>query len=234
MKGLGVSQILLDYFTAYYHFNKKEFERSKEILAAIQAGVAQSPELKGRVNMLLSRCYAQLHEPQLQWEANQRAYNANPNDMQALSGWLIGYVNRLVGRGEIDEAIREYRRQIERAPQLDRMPLVDLMRERNRRLPQAQRNWREVEELVNDIEKASPRSVHLLVLRAILRADQDQDAKVWEALEAARSEFPKAVEPWTAEADLLVRQKKFDEALGRLDDARKGSATGSSCGWPAP
>ncbi len=221
MKGLGVSQILLDYFTAYYHFNKKEFERSKEILAAIQAGVAQSPELKGRVNMLLSRCYAQLHEPQLQWEANQRAYNANPNDMQALSGWLIGYVNRLVGRGEIDEAIREYRRQIERAPQLDRMPLVDLMRERNRRLPQAQRNWREVEELVNDIEKASPRSVHLLVLRAILRADQDQDAKVWEALEAARSEFPKAVEPWTAEADLLVRQKKFDEALGRLDDARK-------------
>ena len=58
-------------------------------------------------------------------------------------------------------------------------------------------------------------------MRAIIYVEQEQYAKAWDVLEAARSRFPESVEPWTAEAELLVRQKKFDEALGRLDSAQK-------------
>ena len=92
---------------------------------------------------------------------------------------------------------------------------------RNRQRPPAQRDWPEVEAQLDELAKAAPNSVEPIVLRAMLYAEQDQQAKAWETLEAARSKFPEALEPWTAEAELLVRQKKFDEALGRLDSAQK-------------
>jgi tetratricopeptide (TPR) repeat protein len=221
LKNLEVNKVFTDYLTAHYCVNNKEFERAKQILTSIEASVAQIPVLKAQVNVLLARCYGQLHQPEQQWEANRRAFIANPKDMVAQAGWLDGLINRLVSRGEIDEAIKEYRRQLESAPQLDRKRLVHLMLIQNRQRPPAQRNWREVEALIDEIVEAAPNSVEPLVLRALLHADQDQHAKAWEVLEAARSRFPEAVEPWTAEAELLSRQKKFDAALDRLDAARK-------------
>src|SRR6185437_10462887 len=68
---------------------------------------------------------------------------------------------------------------------------------------------------------AAPDSVEPIVLRAISYSEQDQPARAAETLEAARSRFPEALELWTAEAELLVRQKKFDEALARVDVAQK-------------
>ena len=221
LKNLGVNKVFTDYLTAHYCVNNKEFERAKQILTSIQAATAQIPVLKAQVNVLLARCYGQLHQPEQQWEANRRAFIANPKDMAAQAGWLDGLINRLVSRGEIDEAIKEYRRQLESAPQLDRKRLVHLMLMRNRQLPPAQRNWREVEVLIDEIVEAAPNSVEPVVLRGLLYEEQDQQAKAWEVLEAARSRFPEAVEPWTAEADLLLRQKKFKDALDRLDVARK-------------
>ena len=80
MKGLDVAKPLIDYLLACYYYNTKEYEKSRQILSSLQGAVAQNPELKGLVNMLLSQCYGQLHEPDLQWEASQRAFNATPND----------------------------------------------------------------------------------------------------------------------------------------------------------
>jgi predicted Zn-dependent protease len=221
LKGLGVSKVVIDYLGAYLLFNRKEYEKAQKILVSIQSGVAEHADLKARVNVLLAKAYGQLHQPALEWEANQRAFNANPGDMLAHMAWINGAIKRLVSRGQIDEAIKEYRHQLEEAPQLSRLPLVDLMLKWNRQRPPGQRNWREVEDLLDEVMKAGPRTVELVVLRAILYEEQDQPAKAWEVLEAARSEFPGAVEPWTAEAELLMRQKKYEEALGRLDLARK-------------
>ena len=221
LKGLGLSRVVTDYLTAYYHVNNKEFEKARFILAAIQSEIAQTPELKARVNVLLAKCYGQLHDPDREWEANQRAYNANPTDPAAQEAWIVGFIGRLVKRGRIDEAIKEYRRQLEQTPQLPKMQLVRLLIGRNRQRPPAQRDWREVESLLDEMVKVSPKAVEPVVLRAMLNAEQDQPAKALEALEAARLRFPEAVEPWSAEAEVLVRQKKFDEALGRLDLAQK-------------
>ena len=198
-------------------------KRRGGILASIQAAGRPEPGLQVRRGQRCSwaQCYGRLHEPEKEWEADQRAFNANPHDGMAHARWINGLINRLVNRGEIDEAIKEYQRQRERAPQLDPMPLVNLMMRRNLQRPPAQRNWREVEVLLDEVAKSAPDSVELVVRRAILFAEQDQQAKAREVLETARSRFPEAVEPWTAEAELLVRQKKFVDALRRLDDARK-------------
>jgi tetratricopeptide (TPR) repeat protein len=221
LRGLGVNRILIDYLGAYLSFNRKEYEKAQKILVSIQSGVAENADLKARVNVLLAKVYGQLHQPALEREANQRAFNANPKDMAARVAWITGTIKHLVNRGQIDEAIKEYRHQLEQVSQLSRLPLVDLMLKRNRQRPPDQRNWREVEDLLEDLMKAGPRTVELVVLRAILYEEQDQPAKALEVLEAARSEFPDAVEPWTTEAEVLMRQKKYEEALGRLDLARK-------------
>ena len=54
--------------------------------------------------MLLSRCYAELGEQEMEREAMLRAYSANRDNITARLGWIQG----LIGRGQLDEAIRQY------------------------------------------------------------------------------------------------------------------------------
>ena len=221
LKRLGVNKIFTDYIYAFYCYNKGDIEKARQVLSSIQAGATQSPDLKAKVNVLLAQCHGRLHEPEKELADRKRAFDANPKDIATKVGWINGLINWFVNRGEIDEAIKEYQRLLDVAPQIDRKQLVNLMLRRNQQRPPAQRNWPEVEVQLDELAKAQPNSVEPIVLRAKLYAAQDQQEKAWETLEAARSKFPEALEPWTAEAELLMWRKKFDEALGRLDGAQK-------------
>ena len=214
MKNSGLSQILTDYFMAYYHVNKREYSRARQILASLQPLVAHHGEFKARVNVLLARCYGQLGERELQWDASRRAVAANPNDLQAKLDWIQGMINR----GDLNGAIEQYRGLIVQVPQL-RIPLVRLLIAQNRPRPKDQRDWSEVERLLDEAAKAAPGSAEPVVLRALLYAEQGQNAKAEDALATARSRFPQAVEPWIYEAELLGREKTYDEALSVLDRA---------------
>ncbi len=216
MKTSGINKILIDYFMAYYHVNKSEYTQARRILASLQPLVAHLGDFKARVNVLLARCYGQLGERELQWDASQRAVAANPNDLQAKLDWIQGMVNR----GDLNGAIEQYRGLVVQVPQL-RIPLVRLLITQNRLRPKDQRDWREVERLLDEAAKAAPGSVEPVVLRALLAAEQEQNAKAKDALETARSRFPQAVEPWIYEAELLGREKKYDEALSVLDRAMR-------------
>ena len=88
----GQSDLIIDYLTAFYRYNNKEFEKAKQILTSIQAGVAQSPDLKAQVNVLLAQCHGQLHEPEKEWAARQRAFDANPKDITRKAGWINGLI----------------------------------------------------------------------------------------------------------------------------------------------
>ena len=127
MKDSGVNQVLIDYFMAYYHVNKNEFARARQILASLQPVVAHLGDFKSRVNVLLARCYGQLGEPELQWDASQRAVAANPDDLQAKLDWIQGMVNR----GDLDGAIEQYQRIVAQVPQV-RLRLVRLLIAQNR------------------------------------------------------------------------------------------------------
>ena len=216
MKNSGVNQIAIDYFMAFYHVNRNEFSSARWILAALQPLVAHNPEFKARVNVLLAKCYGELNEPELQWDATQRAVAANPNDLQARLDWIQGMINR----GDLTGAIEQYRRIVAQVPQV-RLALVRLLLAWNRRVSKDQRDWKEVEQLLGEAAKAAPGSAEPVVLQAIVFAEQEQVAKARDALQTARSQFPKAVDPWIAEAQLLAQEKKFDEALKVMVSAQK-------------
>ena len=220
LKDLGVNPVVINYFTAYYHLNNREYARAQQILGSLQAEVARMPDLKASVNVLLARCYGELRQPERQWDAFERGFRANPNDLTARLEWIRG----IARRGDIDGAIGEYQRLHDQGIPVH-TALVRLMLVRNRQRPLSARDWRQVDVLLDEAEKAASRtatgSPEAMVLRAIAYADQDQEAKARDTLATARVKYPEAVEPWIAEVDLLVRRKKFDEAISLLDLARK-------------
>jgi tetratricopeptide (TPR) repeat protein len=216
LKRIEFNPTLIQYFTAYYHINRNDYIKARQILLPLQTEVARSPELKGRVNLLLARCHDALKEPEQAQLAYERALVSNPQDLRAQLGLLDG----MMARGEFDRAIEECRRLMDRAPEL-RITLAQLLITKNRNLPESRRTWGEVENLLAAAAQAAPGSLRPVVLRVQVLAERGELAKARELLAAARTQAPKSVEPWVAEAELLGRRRQFTEALALLDQAQR-------------
>ena len=201
---------------AYNHYNRHELAKVKQILTSLQPDVASIPELKSPVNVLLSRCYAELGEGEMAREAMLRAVSAQPENIQARLGWIQG----LIDRGQIDEAIREYQGLLTVAPRV-RKPLASLLIQRNLRLPEPQRQWGEVERLIAEAATAEPGSPEPELLRAHMLLAQDQKAKALDVLATAAARSPKDIRLWTAQVDVRTQQKEFKAARELLDRAER-------------
>ena len=84
----------------------------------------------------------------------------------------------------------------------------------------------EAERLIAEAAAAAPEAIEPALLRARLLLEQRPGAGegAYDELETARAQFPKDPRPWTARAELLIRQGKFDErsqARALLDRARQ-------------
>ena len=217
LERLGTGRQYTQYLTACLHFNRHEYVQAKRILTPLQPDVAASPPLKAAVNVLLSRCCAVLGEPEMAREAMLRAYSASPESGAARLGWIQG----LIERGQIDEAIREYQGLLTAEPRV-RIPLAALLIERNRRLPGPQRQWGDVERLIAEAAAvAAPGDDRPELLRAQMLVEQDQKARAIDALETARVRFPRSVELWIRQAEILAQQKEFLAARALLEQARQ-------------
>ena len=221
LKNLKVDPVVIDYLNAYYNYNNKDFKKSKEILTSIQMAVSQNEFWKSRVNMLLAQCNGNLNEPTKALESIERAYSANPNDPNVRMKWIVSRVNRYLGRGQLDEAIKVYQQYYDQLIPQSRLHLVTLMLNRNLKRPPAQRDWREIEQYLADIRKQGPTSIDLIVTQASVYAAEERYGEAMKMLESAHPLFPDAVQLWTVEAEVLLAQKKYDEALSRLGTAQK-------------
>ena len=216
LERLGAGHQFTQYLKACFHFNRHEYVQAKRILTPLQPDVASSPPLKAAVNVLLSRCCTVLGEPEMAREAMLRAYSTYPEYGAARLGWIQG----LIERGQIDEAIREYQGLLTAEPKV-RTPLAALLIERNRRLPEPQRQWGDVERLIAEAAAAAPGDDKPELLRAQMLMEQDQKARAIDALETARTRFPGSVGLWIMQVEMLVQQKEFEAARALLDEARQ-------------
>jgi tetratricopeptide (TPR) repeat protein len=207
LERLGANPILVQYLRAQYLFNDRKFAQARQLLTTLQSDVARIPLLKAGVNVLLAKCCAELGEPEQQRDAILRAYSANPSDLTV----RLGYIQGLVNRGNIDEAIREYKGLLADQPGLVRLPLAGLLI--------AQRRWEEAERLISEAAAATPDAAEPALLRVQLLQARGEEAKAMGELEAIRKRFPKDVRPWLIRADLLARQGKFGEAQEVLKGA---------------
>ena len=217
LKNVGYPQILIQYFTAWYHINANEFVKARQILVALQPAMNQiSDKFKSKINMLLAQCYRELAEPEMQQNAYIDALRANPQDRTA----KLGLIKNLIDQGDIAGAIREYRVLVKQVPEVRPM-LARLLIVQNQRRPESQRNWNEVNELINYLPETEPQVVELTILRAQLLFAQGEKAAARDKLEEAIIKFPKCVDIRIAQANLTALQGRVDEALSLLEQAEK-------------
>ena len=146
----GSPPLYIQYLNACYYINSHQFLKARQILMPLQAVMNRISLawLKTRINLLLAQCYGELGEPEMQQEALLKALSADPQDVTARINWI----NNLISRGDTAGAIKEYRSIVKQAPQVRPM-LARLLIGQNQRRPEAQRDWSEVNELINGIDE---------------------------------------------------------------------------------
>ena len=73
----------------------------------------------------------------------------------------LGWIKNLIDQGDIAGAIREYRVLVKQVPEVRPM-LARLLIVQNQRRPESQRNWNEVNELINYLPETEPQSLNVL------------------------------------------------------------------------
>ena len=225
LKRLNFRPILIGLLEAQNLINCKEWRKAILSLTRLQQLEEQSEDLKAQVQDLLAQCYHQLGDRDRELEAYKSSIRANPKDVQA----RLGLAASLVARNDLDAGINEYRQLVDELQQEQReaeLPairgrLVQLLIARNQQLAVAQRDWTEVENLVNMAKKSAPQFNEGVILETELLGAQGKIAEAQDLLEKARSRTPLDVNLWIKSAELLRRQRKFDDARKLLDQAQK-------------
>ncbi len=218
LKKLGYSQLLIQYFTACYYINSHDFLKARPILVTLQAALSRvlDVKFKSRINVLLAQCYGELGEPEMQQNALVGALGADPQDLTARLAWI----NNLLSQGDTAGAIKEYRAVVNRLPQVRPM-LVRLLIAQNQRRPEPQRDWKEANELINQMDEAGPEATQRAVLRAELLYAQGDRAGARDELDKAKARFPKSVEIRIAQASLAGFEDRVEEAFSLIDQAKE-------------
>lgn len=216
LRRLGFMPSRLEFLEACYEVNTNQWSKAIRSLSRLQPQLEVMPDLKARVNTLLAHCYDQQGDSELQRDALQRAVRANPSSVPAQRALIANQVER----GEIDQAIEEARKMVQTAPAM-RTLLIELLIARNRTQPESQRDWKEVESLLEQEAGASPQSVGLLLLKAEMAATRGKFAEAQGLADTARQQFPRDVKSWVASAELLKQQGKLEPAEALLDQARQ-------------
>ncbi len=222
LKRLNVKPVLIGLLEAKYLINRGEWKKAILSLTRLQQLGEQSEEFKPQVQYLLAQCYHWLGDRDREREAYKSSILANPKDVQAR--W--GLAENLADRGEIDNAIKEYRQLVDQLQQEQRdaeLPafrrrLAQLLIARNQQLAVGQRDWTEVEKLIREF---TPQSNAWVILQTELLVAQEKIAEAQDLLEKARSRTSPDLNLWIKSAELLRRQRKFDDARKLLDQAQK-------------
>ena len=226
LKRVGANRLFIQYLTACYYVNKGHFLEAKRILTSLQPDVGQLPEMKAMVNRLLDRCYAGIGVDEPRQDAALMAYSTNPKDPAARRGWI----EALRSRGDLDGAIRECRALHKEVAGFGLL-LADLLIDRNRRLPEAQRDWTQAEQLIAQAAAAAPDVIGPALLRVRLLLEEAGGREpalkaAYDKIETSLAQFPKDPVAWTTRAEMLIRQarsdeRKYDEARALLDRAQR-------------
>ncbi|MHC4176472.1 MAG: tetratricopeptide repeat protein, partial [Planctomycetota bacterium] len=181
----------------------------------IRSGLASRPALLKQADFWAGRCYGQLENLDLELKAYQRALDVDPFYRPAKAGRAAA----LARSGRVEEASNEYRQIIRlgAAPEFGRLPLAGLLLAKNRRLPPPDRDWEELEQVLDDAQGTDPGSLRLVLLRAELLVTQAAEQRLLSRQPGSPAEQQKA----SAQAQLLLHQAEQLLLLARKADPKQ-------------
>ena len=141
--------------------------------------------------------------------------------------------------GRYDEAIEQYRLVTDKSDKSalaieTNLAIARLLIRRNLSLPAGRRNWEEVESLLDEVGRKAPDEPRVALMRAEVLAGSDRIDEARALLEKARDAHPDRAELWLALIALAERRGKGEESPRCSMRPRRGWATASNSGSPAP
>jgi tetratricopeptide (TPR) repeat protein len=187
------------------------WSEAARVFEQVSAGTGVSQQLASRAQQDLARCLARLGLVDRQLDAARRAVALDPSRMEARA--MLGELLLKLGRNE--EALPHFRA-LAALPQTARSAWPSLARtliQHNLLLPSAQRNWREVEEILDKAERVKDGLASVALVRAEMWLARNAVERARGLLEKERSARPKHLPVWLALADLEARQGNVDRAV---------------------
>jgi tetratricopeptide (TPR) repeat protein len=183
---------------------------------ALMATVPGLADLTKQADLLLAESYERLGNPERQLAACRRALALDPRSVPARLGQAVA----LLTLGRANEALEAYRAVAPQWPEA-RGAVARLMLARNLRLPEGQRRWPEVDQALDEAERAMPGAAEVTTLRADALAARGQLDRAGDLLRQARDRQPERVELWVALANLAVLRGEPAAVPRLLDEARQ-------------
>jgi tetratricopeptide (TPR) repeat protein len=197
----------------------RRLEQPHENAGGGQVQRGATPELLKEVVFRLARCYEQLGDTEAQLAAYRKAARIDPL-------WVpgrMGVAATLSSLGQVSAALEEYRQigRLEDMAATGDFEVARLLALKNLRLRAPERDWKEVETLLDHLQKTATDATDLTLLRAEMLFGQGHDAETDKLLTEARDKNPEKTELWTALASLAGRRQQWDRAVELLAQAEK-------------
>jgi len=219
-KSKAIDQEKIDYMRARMYVidgkwldATREFERLRPSMGNRQA----------QIDLVLGHCYEVLRQPDKQLEAYRRAITSNPNSLPA----HIGLGRALLAVGQNSEALKELQG-IKNAIGAEkfaklviaRNTLLNLLIDQVSRLPEDQRNWTEVDEIMAASKKEFPDAADLVMLESKILEQKGNAADARKMLEETLAKDGKNVSAWLSLINLTYDKDGASGALKTLDEAQ--------------
>ena len=225
LKAKKVRPELLGYLEARVAAHQSDWPKVARILTehlpALEAQTeGRGMDLTKRALIMLGQSYRELGNAEAAQDAYRRAVSIDLDPDPMWSAARLGLVATLASQNKIEEALTQTRLFLRtgRAPWAGEY-LARLLIFRNLRLPAAERRWDEVDQALVELERSSPDSRELPLLRAEALAGRSQFGPARVLLEKAREKQPDRVDIWIALANITAAGDKPAAGLAVLDEA---------------
>ena len=218
---IGPSSPAVGLLQARVFILEQQWLPAKLKLDQVRPMVAGSKDLTRQVDLCLGQCYEQLGQFDEQLSANQRVLTEDSSSLAA----RVGSAAALITAGKSVEALAEFEaiaasipaEQLAAIPQIWN-PLLQLRIANEMKRPQAERDWTNTDELIDQLQQSTEISdTQLTLLRIDMLVRKGEAEAAADFLEKQVKNNPADAQLWSALAMLSLREKSVTAAREVMD-----------------
>lgn len=218
----GMMQV--KYLQARLAMQNSDWPAAKGLLTELRSDAVGLPGLESQANLLLSNCLQRLGEHEAEQETLRVLLNRDPNHL----GARLALAQTLLNAGAFAEAEREYNQAV-RSPYASHQIHGTLVRLKAARLLESRSNsreWDQLEQVSNQLQKHFGNSLEPMLLRAELATLRGNPGKAVSMLRAEAARRPGDARVWAALADATATLAGVSIGLGVIDEGQASAGDG--------
>jgi tetratricopeptide (TPR) repeat protein len=218
LKSLDYPDVGLDYLRGKMLITQSRWREGCDALERARPFCVESPDRSSRLEYFLGLGYGNLGNSDKQIEAFRRALEIDPQFAPARQALM----EALGKAGKKDDALREAAEAAKSSKDpRTLLALIGLRIEKQRRLPKAERQWDEIDKLLDDGVKDFPDLPPLALYRCDVLAARDRFDEVEKLLMELLEKNPQNRQYWSALARTHVMRKQWSKAEEMLTQFEK-------------